>query len=121
MVNSSEIKVDIVLPVYNEEKIVEKSVKTLVEFLQENLAYQWRIIIADNASTDSTLEKAQKLAEIYPEVTCYHLDQKGSGRAISKCWAETDAQILSYMDIDLSTDLAAFKVLIASTYLTVMI
>lgn len=106
------IKVDIVIPVYNEEYILEKSIETLRNYLIKNFKYDWGIIIADNASIDRTLEKASKLSKKYSDVKVIHLDKKGRGRALRKVWLESDADILSYMDVDLSTKLDAFPELI---------
>ena len=99
--------VDIVIPVYNEENTLVRSVATLRDFLTGNISNSWKITIADNASTDSTWDIAQTLSEQYPDVACLHLDLKGRGRALAKAWSETDAEFSVYMDVDLSTDLAA--------------
>jgi glycosyltransferase involved in cell wall biosynthesis len=105
--------VDILLPVYNEEHVLEKSVATLRAFLQKNLAgFQWVISIGDNASTDSTLEKAKQLAARFQDVRALHLDRKGRGRMVKYAWSNSEAQILCYMDIDLSTDLQALPPLV---------
>ncbi|MGC8787469.1 MAG: dolichyl-phosphate beta-glucosyltransferase [Anaerolineae bacterium] len=115
MRDTRQVRVDVVIPVYNEEKDLERSIHTLRQFLHEHVDYDWRIVIADNASKDRTLEIAQELSQRYPgEVTYIHLDQKGRGRALRKAWTESDADILSYMDVDLSTDLSAFPPLINS-------
>lgn len=114
MVDPSEIKVDVVIPVYNEEKDLPTSIETLHQFMTANMPYDWRIVIADNASIDRTLEIAKALSERYPRVTYIHLDQKGRGRALRKAWLESDADIVSYMDVDLSTDLKALPPLIAA-------
>lgn len=105
--------VDILLPVYNEEHVLEKSVTTLRDFLQKNLtAFKWVISIGDNASTDSTLAVARQLAARFPDVRALHLDRKGRGRMVKYAWNNSDAQILCYMDIDLSTDLQALPPLV---------
>ena len=104
--------VDVVIPVYNEEHVLAQSVATLRDFLKDNLDKQWKIIIADNASTDRTWEVAQGLDKEYPEVTAVHIDRKGRGRALRKVWLESDADIVSYMDVDLSTGLDAFPKII---------
>jgi len=107
------VRVDVVIPVYNEEGDLERSVTTLREFLLQNVDYDWRIVVADNASTDRTLDIAKELAERHPgQVTYVHLEQKGRGRALRRAWTESDADIVSYMDVDLSTDLSAFPPLI---------
>lgn len=103
----------VVIPVYNEEDALEDSVKKLREFLSEYMKkYRWEIVVANNASTDKTLEIAKRLSRQYKDVSYVHLDQKGRGRALRKAWTETKADIVSYMDVDLSTDLEAFPVLI---------
>jgi glycosyltransferase involved in cell wall biosynthesis len=104
---------DILLPVYNEEHVLEKSINTLRKFLQDNVTeFDWIITVGDNASTDSTLEKARELEKRFEDVRVFHLDQKGRGRMVKYAWQESEADILSYMDIDLSTDLKAFPPMI---------
>lgn len=101
--------VDILLPVYNEEHVLEKSVSTLRKFLQDNVTdFDWIITIGDNASTDKTLEKAKELEERFEDVRVFDLDKKGRGRMVKYAWKKSEAEILSYMDIDLSTGLDAF-------------
>ena len=100
--------VDIVIPVYNEEKDLPRSIDILTKFLRDNLENPWRIIIADNASTDSTFSNAEMLSNKYSGVTCVHIPQKGRGRALRHVWLESTADIVSYMDVDLSTDLSHF-------------
>lgn len=101
--------VDILLPVYNEEHVLEKSVTTLRKFLQDNVTdFNWIITIGDNASTDSTMAVAGDLEKRFDDVRVFHLGQKGRGRMVKYAWQKSEADILSYMDIDLSTDLNAF-------------
>ncbi|HXF51470.1 MAG TPA: dolichyl-phosphate beta-glucosyltransferase [Dehalococcoidia bacterium] len=98
---------DVVIPVYNEERILAQSVETLRSFLRESFPYRWRIVIADNASTDGTLGIAEELARRAPdEVRVLHLDEKGRGRALKRAWLDSDADAMGYMDVDLSTDIA---------------
>jgi len=105
--------VDIVVPVYNEEVELEDSVVKLRSFLEKNLKnYSWKIVIADNASTDSTLKIAKDLSKKLSGVTFIHLDKKGRGRAIKLAWSESKADFVSYMDVDLSTDLSHFPKII---------
>jgi len=105
-------RVDVVIPVYNEEEALPGSIATLYTFLTEHCPYDWRIVIADNASTDSTWTQAQALAARYPRVVPFHLDQKGRGRALRQAWTASDADVVSYMDVDLSTGLDAFMPMI---------
>jgi len=104
---------DVVIPVYNEEAGLERSVRTVHAFLRDSFPYPARLTIADNASTDGTLAIARTLARDLDGVRVLHLDQKGRGRALHRAWLESDAQVLAYMDVDLSTDLAALLPLVA--------
>ena len=104
--------IDVVIPVYNEEHILAQSVATLRQFLKENMPQSWRIVIADNGSSDKTWDIAQALAREHTDVITLHLDEKGRGRALRHAWLESNADIVSYMDVDLSTDLEAFPRLI---------
>ncbi len=101
--------IDIVLPVYNEESMLSKSLETLRAFLVANTISDYEIVIADNASTDNTLAVAKQLALKSHHVTWIHLDQKGRGRALRKAWLESTADVMCYMDIDLSTELTALS------------
>lgn len=107
--------VEIVIPIYNEEKELEENVNKLYSFASKNLSgYKWHITIADNASTDNSLKIAKKLAKLHPNLGYIHLDEKGRGRAVKKSWKESPADILIYMDVDLSTDLKNLPNLISA-------
>lgn len=108
------LAVDIVIPVYNEEAQLEQSVLTLRQYLQQKFPYSWQITIVDNASKDQTWQIAQRLEQSYAgQVRALHLDQKGRGRALRYAWAQSEAQIVCYMDVDLSTSLDCLLPLVA--------
>jgi len=104
---------DVVIPVYNEERDLGVCVRRLHEFLGDGFPFSARITIADNASTDATLDVANYLAAELDGVRVVHLDRKGRGRALRAVWEASDAQVVAYMDVDLSTDLNALLPLIA--------
>jgi len=107
------MKLNITLPVYNEEKCLESSVIELLDFLQENkFPYLFEIVIADNASLDNTPKIGIELQNKFPEVKYFRLNEKGRGRALKQVWKDSNCDIVSYMDIDLSTDLDHFIELI---------
>ena len=106
--------VDVVLPVYNEEHVLERSVRTLHMFLTDNLAHEWRILVADNGSRDRTQDIARGLSSELDGVEMMHIPEAGRGRALTRAWLASDADVLSYMDIDLSTDLGAFPKLVSA-------
>jgi putative flippase GtrA len=105
--------VEVVVPVYNEQRALRDSIGRLHAYLSGTFPYDYRITIADNASTDNTWFLAQQLATELPHVRAVHLDGKGRGRALRQVWSESDADVVSYMDVDLSTDLDAFLPLVA--------
>ncbi|MFN8025752.1 MAG: glycosyltransferase [Acidimicrobiia bacterium] len=105
--------VDVVLPVYNEEVVLERSVERLHAFLSQHFPFTWRITVVDNASTDGTWRKAENLAAGLDHVRAIHLDQKGRGLALRSAWTASDAAVVAYMDVDLSTDLDALLPLVA--------
>ncbi|MET7951692.1 glycosyltransferase [Micromonospora sp. NPDC005324] len=104
---------DVVIPVYNEEVDLGPCVRRLHAHLSANFPYPFQITIADNASVDDTLKVADGLAGELPGVEVLHLDAKGRGRALSAAWSASSAPVLAYMDVDLSTDLAALLPLVA--------
>jgi glycosyltransferase involved in cell wall biosynthesis len=109
-------RVDCVIPVYNEERDLGRAVETLCAFLRAHgSGYRWRVVVADNASVDSTLAVAQSLVARYPaEVAVVHLERKGRGRALRAAWTASDADLLCYMDVDLSTDLRHLPTLLGA-------
>ena len=104
--------VDVVIPVYNEEKDLPRNVVILHDYLKEHLANPWRIVIADNGSTDNTPSIAKMLSQKYSGILFVHLPQKGRGRALRTAWLGSTADIVSYMDVDLSTHLSYFPKLV---------
>jgi glycosyltransferase involved in cell wall biosynthesis len=105
--------IDIVIPVYNEERDLGPSVRRLHDYLGSDFPFPAVITIADNASRDGTLAVAQGLANELTRVRVVHLDKKGRGRALRAAWLQSDATVVAYMDVDLSTDLRALLPLVA--------
>jgi putative flippase GtrA len=108
-----ELDVEIVIPVYNEERALAPAIHRLHHFLASNLPFSWQITIADNASTDITPEIGRTLADELDRVRFRRLEQKGRGRALRAAWSESKAVVVAYMDVDLSTDLHALLPLLA--------
>jgi putative flippase GtrA len=104
---------EIVVPVYNEEAGLERSVRRLHRFLTDGFRFSWRIVIADNASTDTTQAIGERLQDALPAVAYLRLARKGRGRALRAAWSRSTATVVAYMDVDLSTDLRALLPLVA--------
>jgi glycosyltransferase involved in cell wall biosynthesis len=106
--------VDVVIPVLNEAHVLERSVTRAREFLRANLPYESRIVIVDNGSTDGTDAAARALAAQYGDVQYLHLSQRGRGRALRHAWLQSKADVVCYMDVDLSTDLSHLPELVGA-------
>jgi glycosyltransferase involved in cell wall biosynthesis len=106
--------VDVVVPVYNEAAVLDRSIRRLHAYLGEYLPFTWRVTIVDNGSTDGTWFNAARLAQDLSNVSALHLDLKGRGLALRTAWTASDAAVVAYMDVDLSTDLDALVPLVAS-------
>lgn len=103
---------DVVIPVFNEERSLAHSVESVVAHL-DGLPLRSTVTVADNASTDGTAVLADRLAAAHPRVRVVHLPEKGRGRALKAAWSSSEADVLVYMDVDLSTDLNALLPLVA--------
>jgi len=99
-------RVDVVIPVYNEVKVLAASVERTLALFAAHPEFAWRLVIADNGSNDGTSELARELeAANSGQLTALILTIKGRGLALKEAWTNSDAPIVSYMDVDLSTDL----------------
>ena len=107
-------EVEIVVPVRNEERELVPNVRRLVAYLRDGFPFTARVTIADNGSTDATWALARGLTDAYPGlVRAVRLQQPGRGRALRAAWSASDADVVAYMDVDLSTDLGALPPLVA--------
>jgi glycosyltransferase involved in cell wall biosynthesis len=106
-------EIEIVVPVYNEQAGLERSIRNLHRYLRSQFPFSWRIVIADNASTDATPAIAADLARELRGVEVLRLERKGRGLALREAWSRSEAQVVCYMDVDLSTDLRGLLPLVA--------
>ena len=111
--NATRQLVEIVVPVHNEETCLEANVLLLLDYLQREYPFRFSIVVADNASTDATPAIASRLAREHAEVDSLRLERKGRGLALRTAWLASDADVVSYMDVDLSTNLTSFLPLVA--------
>jgi putative flippase GtrA len=104
---------DIVIPVHNEQASLDRSVRRLHRYLSDSFPLDWCITIADSGSVDATWSIACELATSLPNIRLVRVNEKGRGRALRTAWEGSNATVLAYMDVDLSTDLAALLPLVA--------
>jgi glycosyltransferase involved in cell wall biosynthesis len=105
--------IDVVVPVHDEQATLRANIDVLVGYLEQELPFRWRITIADNASSDATAQIAEELAALHPDVHSLRLERKGRGLAVRTAWLASPADVVSYMDVDLSTNLESFLPLVA--------
>ena len=100
---SELVNIDVVLPCYNEISILRSSVERTLQFFNSAPQYNWHLVIADNGSTDRTDELGKTLAEKNDQVSIISIPEKGRGHALHQAWTTSSADIVTYMDVDLST------------------
>mgnify|MGYP000496767139 CR=1 FL=1 len=105
-------RVDVVIPCLDEVQVLRQSIETTVGLFKEHPEFEWRVVIADNGSTDGTTELATQLIEEYPQVAAVFLPVRGRGLALKQAWLGSDSDIVAYMDVDLSTDIRHLPTLI---------
>jgi glycosyltransferase involved in cell wall biosynthesis/putative flippase GtrA len=106
-------QVDVIVPVHNEAHVLADNMRRLHRYLSDCFPFSWRVTVVDNASTDATWTIAQQLGATLPGVRALRLDRKGRGLALRTAWIRSDADVVAYMDVDLSTDLGALLPLVA--------
>ena len=104
------ISINILFPVLNEHKRLENGIENTVRYLTEyttshsNVDYVCTIL--DNGSDDDTPDIGKALEEKHPGVVKYvRIEQRGVGIAFKTGVLQNSADIVGYMDIDLSTDI----------------
>ena len=101
--------VELVVPVLNEAHVLEASIETIRDFLHQRFPFPARILVADNGSSDGTAEVAAKLAARFDDVGFLRITERGRGRALQQAWTQSDADIVAYTDVDISTELEALE------------
>jgi len=101
------MKVDFCLPIYNEEKILEKNVLKLLNYCSaQQFNFDWKITIVSNGSSDSSSTIGEKLkAENSDKINFINIKTPGRGQALKTYWLKSPADIVVYMDIDLAVSL----------------
>ncbi len=111
--NANLQAVEVVVPVHDEEAALRPNVELLLAYLREEFPFPFGVVIADNASTDGTRRVAAELAAEHSELSMLHVERKGRGLALRTAWLSSRADVVAYMDVDLSTNLESFLPLVA--------
>jgi glycosyltransferase involved in cell wall biosynthesis len=105
--------IEIVIPIHDEAAVLERSVRRVHDYVRTALPFRCLVTIADNASTDASPAIGGSLAAELEDVSYLRLEEKGRGRALRTAWSRSLADVVVYMDVDLSTDLRALGPLVA--------
>ena len=108
------VNLHVVLPCLNEERALPSTLGRLCNFLEEQQGWNWEVTVVDNGSTDGTSNVTRSFALNENRVSLMRLEERGRGRALCAAWLNSTADIQSYMDVDLSTDLNALPKLVQS-------
>jgi len=95
-------EITVVIPIYNEERILAGAVADLragLTALEPNLSFE--ILLAENGSSDATVELAAQLAEQYPEVSYFSLGEPNYGAALRRGMLEARGRFVMCDEIDL--------------------
>ncbi len=90
------------IPVYNEEAILEEKLKQLADYL-DVFNPDYEVIVCSNGSNDRTDEVGESLG--MPKVRFAAIPDRGVGRAFKKMVQEAGSEKIISMDVDLSSDL----------------
>ena len=101
-----KIDLSVIVPAYNEEKHIERTVRKAVEFLREN-CYSFEVLVIDDGSSDGTLQKSEALRGDYPELKVLrHAINQGKGEAVKTGILQAARVYCLLMDADNSTDIS---------------
>ncbi|MGC6418690.1 MAG: glycosyltransferase family 2 protein [Bradymonadia bacterium] len=100
-------EISIVIPVYNEEGILSASLSDLIRTLgQESFAYE--IIVAENGSTDRTVEIAESFAADHEQIRFFSIGEPNYGKALREGIRVARGEFVICDEIDLC-DVSFYK------------
>lgn len=104
-------KVSIIIPTYNRQRLLEKTLRSL--FNQSFPKDHYEIVIVDDGSTDETEEMVKNLSLISPvKIKYFKQENKGPGSARNKGASNADGEILIFCDSDIIYDPGYLKNLV---------
>jgi len=110
------VEVSVVLPAYNEEDTIERTVEVTLETLAAFLPTgSFEVIVAEDGCADRTPEIASRMAEADERVRHVHSDERlGRGGALECAFRQAHGETLVYFDTDLATDMHHLEELVES-------
>jgi glycosyltransferase involved in cell wall biosynthesis len=100
----AKVSVSVIVPVYNQASAIESCVKAVAENLPAGGFADYEIIIAEDGSTDGTLEAAKAISKKNPRVKISHQPRRGGkGAAICRGFRASKGGIVAFLDADQAT------------------
>lgn len=93
-------KISVVIPIYNEEAILQSAVVDLIDQMK-TLGYSFEIILAENGSKDKTVPMATALAARFDELTFFSLGEPDYGKALRRAIKMARGEYVLCEEIDL--------------------
>lgn len=93
-------RLSIVIPVFNEARIVAKAATDLCQKL-DALGHDYELILTENGSTDGTLELLASLAQGNPRIRFLHGERPNYGRALRNGILKSKGELVLCDEIDL--------------------
>lgn len=100
----SNTKLTLLIPAYNEEAIILKTLDAAYSFLSPK-GYKWEILVVDDGSSDKTAELVKKHKGGNTKLITLSKNQ-GKGAALRKGILASGGDFIIFSDADLSVDLA---------------
>jgi len=112
VISSSVTKLSLIVPVYNEEKIVKRNLQEIINFL-EGREYSWEVIVVDDGSHDRTVEIVSKF--VRPNIKLIKSGiNMGKGAALRRGVLASKGKYVIFTDVDLSVPIEFISPVLAS-------
>jgi len=95
-----KIYLSVIIPAYNEEKIIENSLSIILKFLDKR-SFKWEIIVVDDGSSDKTKSLVKTFSKNNVRLVSL-LSNKGKGAALREGVKYANGEFVIYTDADLS-------------------
>ncbi len=112
MTLNSGIYISLVIPAYNEEARLAKTIEESIEYFQTK-GWSYEIIVVDDGSTDGTLRSIETICSSNSRVkTIQFKKNAGKGKAVKKGILDASGAYVLFMDADHSVNISNLDIFI---------